>query len=486
MIYDHEEELQKRKRQNRKYKILNAKWKKYINYIVILMMGIGLGMTVMLFKERGTVDSSNLTRFDEVYQLIEKNWLNTTDNTNIDLEAMAIKGLLEELGDPHTMYFTPEQSQQFTASMHGGYAGIGVTYRKISQGCLITNVHGNGPASGIVKNGDIIVEVENQDITTMTSEEIASKVRGEAGTSVQLTLLRNNKREDVSVKREHMDATISYEIRQNDKQPFGYLNITTFGDTTAKTMEQALLYFKQNNISDIVIDLRSNTGGYLVAVEEMLSYFLEKDELMFTIEQKSGPLKEYKSLYEDTYYFKTGYILVDGQTASASEVMAGCLQQKLGYEVVGCNTYGKGTAQTQFVLDDLSSFKYTYAKWNLPDGSNVNGVGVSPTIPVDTTHLYDFANLKLEHSISYDQVGQEVAYMQKMLNTMGYHCGREDGYFSTQTKQALETFEKEKQLKVNGILENEDITSLIENLIIYLQDEKNDACYQRVLEEMKK
>ena len=95
MIYDHEEELQKRKRKNRKYKILNAKWKKYINYIVILMMGIGLGMTVMLFKERGTVDSSNLTRFDEVYQLIEKNWLNTTDNTNIDLEAMAIKGLLE-------------------------------------------------------------------------------------------------------------------------------------------------------------------------------------------------------------------------------------------------------------------------------------------------------------------------------------------------------------------------------------------------------
>ena len=206
---------------------------------------------------------------------------------------------------------------------------------------------------------------------------------------------------------------------------------------------------------------------------------------MFTLEEKSGPALEYTSDDSEKYTFRAGYVLVDSQTASASEVMAGCLQQKLGYQLVGTTTYGKGTAQTQRVLTDMSSYKYTYAKWNLPDGTNINGVGLTPDIAVESAHLYDFMTFELTSPLQYDSVSTEVAYMQMMLNTIGYDCGREDGYFSQETETALRQFESDQGLSVDGAFSQEDNEILQAALVLYLNNKNNDVVYQAAVEEMK-
>lgn len=491
MIYDQEEVRRQRQKQNEpdekpeKEKI-PPRAKLALMMVMILIVGLTAGYFIHgNLAGDSSLDNGELSRFKSVYETIKDQWVNTTDNPDLDLETAAIEGFLNNLGDPHTNYFTVEGAQAFTDSMSGSYAGIGVAYRPLNSGALVTEVYGESPSYGILEMGDIIVAAEGNSLEGLSSEEMANLIRGEAGTDITLTIERDGTYIDVVVTRKNLDSSVSYSVNEVDGVKFGYMKITTFGDTTAETMKAGLDSFKSQGVEKIVIDLRSNGGGYLTAVRDMLSYFVPEGQLLFSLEEKSGPDVEYKSDSREKYMFKSGYILVDGETASASEVMAGCLQQTLGYQLIGTNTYGKGTAQTQRVLTDMSSYKYTYAKWNLPDGTNINGVGLTPDIQIDSVHLYDFMTFELEEPLTYDMVKTEVIYMQKMLNTIGYDCGREDGYFSEQTSQALSQFESDHGLVADGQLTQEDNETLQAALVLYLNDKTNDVVYKAAVEEMK-
>ena len=491
MMYDQEEVRRQRQKQNEpetkpdKGKI-PPKAKLVLMMVAILVVGVTAGYFMHgNLSGSNALDNGELSRFKSVYETIESQWVNTTDNPDLDLETAAIEGFLNNLGDPHTNYFTIEGAQAFTDSMSGSYAGIGVAYRPLSSGALVTEVYGESPSAGILEMGDIIVAAEGHSLEGLTSEEMANLIRGEAGTEITLTIKREGKTMDVVITRQNLDSSVSYSVDEVDGVTFGYMKITTFGDTTAETVKEGLESFKNQGIEQIVLDLRSNGGGYLTAVRDMLSYFIPEGELLFTLEEKSGPALKYTSDDSEKYTFRAGYVLVDSQTASASEVMAGCLQQKLGYQLVGTTTYGKGTAQTQRVLTDMSSYKYTYAKWNLPDGTNINGVGLTPDIAVESAHLYDFMTFELSSPLQYDSVSTEVAYMQMMLNTIGYDCGREDGYFSQETETALRQFESDQGLSVDGAFSQEDNEILQAALVLYLNNKNNDVVYQAAVEEMK-
>jgi len=284
------------------------------------------------------------------------------------------------------------------------------------------------------------------------------------------------------ITRKKIDSSVTYEIREDN---IGYLDINTFGTMTDQSIEKALKYFKANQIDTLVIDLRDNTGGYLSSVQNVLSLFLKEGTVLFSIQEKNQKPIEFKSLNSNNYVFKQGYILTNGNTASASEVMAGALSEQLDYTLVGKTTYGKGTAQTQVMLTDLTSFKYTYAKWLLPSGNCVNGVGLAPDVLIDELELNDFFVLDFEEidSLHYDLVGAHVADMQLMLETIGYEPGRTDGYFDRNTENALKDFEADHDLVVDGKLVKEDYTYLEQALVSHFSDLENDAAYQYILQE---
>ena len=235
----------------------------------------------------------------------------------------------------------------------------------------------------------------------------------------------------------------------------------------------------------MVLDLRDNGGGYLTAATDVLSLFMKEDKLLFQMETKNGAIEKYKAKDCQKYNFINGYILVNGNTASASEVVAGALQEKMNYKLVGDQTYGKGTAQTQKQLSDGSVLKYTYAKWLLPSGTWINGKGLTPDYSVsnmDTSGIYTKA---LETDMGYDSVGTAIASMQKMLSILGYDCGRNDGYFSQQSVEALKQFEQANNLTVDGIYTNSDRQKLEAAVIMYANSENNDYQYKKLMELIK-
>lgn len=460
--------------------------KHILQLVVMLGLGIWLGAFVR-FGSRGNETSqsgTNLSRFQSVYDVIEDSWVDTNEKP-ADLETAAIKGFLENIGDPHTMYFTNEQLNDFTSAVEGSFAGIGVTYSMSDDGGHVSSVMEGTPASKVgIQPGDVFTAVDGKSVVGLTTNEVKDLVTGKEGSKVTLTVQRGSETLSFELIREMIDSSVTYEKRDNN---IGYLDINTFGNLTDQSVKKALDFFTNNQVETIVIDLRDNTGGYLSSVQAVLSLFVEKGTTLFSMQEKNGPAQPFKALNDSHYTFKQGYILVNGETASASEVMSGALSQILDYQLIGKTTYGKGTAQTQMMLSDMSSIKYTYARWLLPNGQCINGVGLKPDFEIDAPALSDFYNVVLEEDevLKYDMVSQKVADMQHMLTTLGFDTKRVDGYFDENTQQALMAFEDEHALDVDGVYDVEDNNELISTLINYFADPKHDACYQKVLEEMR-
>ncbi|MGB4984944.1 MAG: PDZ domain-containing protein, partial [Erysipelotrichaceae bacterium] len=221
--------------------------------------------------------NSETSKFNTIKQIMNEKWA-FKDEAKKDLMLDATNGMVNSKIDPHTMYFTKEQMAQFNASMENTFVGIGVEYRKVEESVIIINVLLNSPAaySGL-QMGDMITKVDGQEIKNKTTDEIKALVTGKEGTSVIITYLRNQEEKQVNIVRKKIDFTVNSTIYDN----VGYLNIKSFGSTTAKEVFDHLTNFENNKISKVVIDLRNNGGGYLEALNQIASFFLEKDQVVF-------------------------------------------------------------------------------------------------------------------------------------------------------------------------------------------------------------
>ncbi len=463
----------KKKRKRTEVKII-------ICLVLALIVGFAAGYSAS--SETTILGTSNdLSKYNAVYGIIRDRWVDASDS-NSDLETLAIKGLVAALGDPHTAYLTYDEASIYTSSLDGEYEGIGVTFQLVDLGVLVTRVGLNSPAeSAGLHVGDIITQADGNSLEGLTTTEIASLIRGEAGTTVTLTVLRDGKEKKYPVTRARVDGTCFGEIKEFDGKKYGYVNITTFASSTADEMRKVLEYFKEHKIENLVIDVRDNPGGYLTSVQNILELFIAKDKIMFEVQKKDGSKVSYVAQNSDDFVFATGIILINENSASASEILAAALSQQENYTLVGKTTYGKGTAQDQVVLPDLSVLKYTYAKWLTPDGTCINGLGVEPDYEVDNVDLSDISNFDIDEPLKYDQVSQNIIYMQKMLKVLGYNVDRTDGYFSTMTRTALQKFESDNNLTQDGVLSSEDKAILVSKLLAYANADAQDYQMHKVL-----
>lgn len=291
------------------------------------------------------------------------------------------KAYLSSYGDKYTMYYTADEYKALKESTNGKFYGIGAVCQLSGEGgVLLVDVYDNGAGyQAGLRSGDRVVNVDGRDITDMELTSAVALIKGDKGTSVTLEVIRGTERLTFSAVRDAVEAkTVSYTLLDNN---IGYLSISQFEEVTTKQFKAAVEDLQSQGMKGLVIDIRKNPGGLLDTVVGMLKYMLPDGLIVYT-EDKQGNRKEYKGQDNDEFNLPLA-VIVNGNSASASEIFAGAIQDYGKGTIIGTQTYGKGIVQTVKPLTDGSAIKFTIAKYFTPKGQDIHGKGVTPDMVVE-------------------------------------------------------------------------------------------------------
>ena len=291
------------------------------------------------------------------------------------------KAYLSSYGDKYTMYYTADEYKALKESTNGKFYGIGAVCQLSGEGgVLLVDVYDNGAGyQAGLRSGDRVVNVDGRDITGMELSSAVALIKGDKGTSVTLEVIRGTERLTFSAVRDAVEAkTVSYTLLDNN---IGYLSISQFEEVTTKQFKAAVEDLQSQGMKGLVIDIRNNPGGLLDTVVGMLKYMLPDGLIVYT-EDKQGNRKEYKGQDNDEFNLPLA-VIVNGNSASASEIFAGAIQDYGKGTIIGTQTYGKGIVQTVKPLTDGSAIKFTIAKYFTPKGQDIHGKGVTPDMVVE-------------------------------------------------------------------------------------------------------
>ncbi len=303
---------------------------------------------------------------------------------NVDDETAAnniYKAYLSSYGDKYTVYYTPEEYKSLMESTSGTFYGIGAVCQKSDEGgIVIVEPYSNAPAyKAGVRKGDRVIKVDGKDIMDMDLSAAVALIKGDKGTQVKLTVVRDGQTMDFSITRDAVNIkTVDYEMREDS---IGYIIISQFDDVTTEQFKDALNDLQNQGMKGLVIDVRSNPGGVLSVVVDIVDQIVPKGLIVYT-EDVDGNRKEYNGKSNNELSIPIA-VLVDGNSASASEIFAGALQDYGKAKIIGTQTFGKGIVQTIQPLTDGSAIKYTIAKYYTPKGQDIHGHGVTPDIVVE-------------------------------------------------------------------------------------------------------
>lgn len=325
-------------------------------------------------------NDENLKEFLKVYASLIGDYY-----TDIDKQAMleeAIKAMFNYLGEDYSNYLNQDETNSLAEKLNGTYKGIGV---QIVDNNVIYKIFQDSPAQEVgMQEGDQIVSINGEDVTSKNSEEVASLIQNASGDKIALGVLRNNEpyQFDIEVKTLFVPA-ISCQLLNYENKNIGYLSISTFSDTVAAQVKSALKDLESQGMNSLVIDLRGNTGGYLAQATEISNMFLEQGKIIYSLAEKEETV-EYRDDTEEYRDYPIAIVMNEG-TASASEILAAALKDSYSGSVtlVGETSYGKGKVQQTRNLGDGSMVKYTTARWIRPNGDCIDGVGIRPDVEVE-------------------------------------------------------------------------------------------------------
>lgn len=367
--------------------------KRLVDIVIVVLISTFVGMLCgvsILYsmnldyfnKNKSDVD---LGEIGEVYDKIVNEYYGTVDEDK--LAEAAISGMLSIL-DKNTTYLNEADTTSFNNRMQGEYYGIGVeVFTADNSGILVMSVLKNSPAeaAGILE-GDFIVAVDGESLIGKKATYFNSIISNSKN-SVKLTIERNKKNIDISLTPEKIIIeSVSSNIFYRDSKKVGYIKIDIFAANTASQFIAMLNKLEENGIDSLIIDVRNNAGGYLSNVATILELFMNNGTTLYKIETKESTTAR-KDITDDKREYPV-VVLVNGSSASASEILAACFKENKGSDIVGTKTYGKGTVQEQISVLNNSMAKITTKKWLTPNGNWIDGVGVEPTIKVELNSNY--------------------------------------------------------------------------------------------------
>lgn len=323
--------------------------------------------------------------FWETWQLVHKQYV-AQPVDDLKLMQGAIRGMLDSLGDPHTSYMTPEEYQQANMPLEGEYEGIGAWVDTSGKTLTIISPMPDSPAEKAgLKAGDQIIAIDGKSVEGVDPSIVLKSVLGPAGTTVTLTIKRTSPDEtlDVSITRQKISVP-TMESKMLDNQ-IAYVALYTFGDTTANDLKKALTDLLAQNPKGLILDLRGNGGGYLQTAIEVVSQFIKEGPVMYE-ETGDGKRQEYDAIPGGLATDIPLVVLINGGSASASEITAGAIQDTGRGKLVGTTSYGKGSVQNWIPLENnQGAVRITIAHWLTPKERQINGVGLTPDVVVEYT-----------------------------------------------------------------------------------------------------
>lgn len=349
---------------------------------LLTLLVLSLAACGLQHINEGIISSDTETKLSYLKKLIDETYLH--DVKEKDLNEGIYKGYVEGLGDQYSAYYDKKETKELTESLDGSFSGIGaVMTQDASSGVItITRVYDDSPAKKAgIKAGDVLYRVEEKTVTGKDLDKVVSWIKGKKGTKVNLTLLRgtNSDKIKVTATRDVINVeTVKYKVLENQ---IGYISISEFDSVTGAQFAKALKQLQKKNIEGLVVDLRNNPGGSLSTVCDILDSILPKGLIVYT-KDKNGKKEEYTSDEKHRLNLPMS-VLVNGQSASASEIFAGAVQDYGKAEIIGTQTYGKGVVQNLFDLKDGTCVKLTTSEYFTPKGRNIDGKGITPDVKIE-------------------------------------------------------------------------------------------------------
>ena len=333
------------------------------------------------------IHDQNIATFLDTYQDILNHYYGEV--TSDELLKKAIDGMLSSLDDPYSTYLEQEDSDTFNATLNGKYQGIGVTVATTTDGkILVISVFEDSPAdkAGILV-GDQIISINGEDLTQKNSKDFTNIVKESKDSTFEIGIQRQEEKMQFTITREIITIrSVTSKIFEQNNQKIGYLYVEIFANNTASQFKEELKKLEEQSMDSLIIDLRDNTGGHLLAVTEMLAQFLDTTHIIYQTETKEET-KKYYSMGSETKKYPI-VLLANNASASASEVMIAALKEEYGATLIGTTTFGKGTVQELKTLPNGDQYKVTTKKWLTPKGNWIHETGIKPDIEVELENKY--------------------------------------------------------------------------------------------------
>lgn len=355
----------------------------------IFLFGWGIGSGRIHIAALSKIQSENTdlpasldtSSVQEVYRALRDNY-----DSKLTVEQLldgAKAGLAASTGDPYTEYMNAEEAQEFRDDLNGTFSGIGAELSKEGENIVVVAPIAGYPAAAAgLQSKDVIVSIDDKPTTGMSLSQAVNAIRGPAGTEVKLTVNRAGVEKEITITR----ATINVpSVKWEVKDEIGYMTISTFSEDTPDLAVQAAQDFKNKSVQGVVVDVRGNPGGLLDSSVSVASLWLEQGDTVLTEQRGGKVIKTYPASGNNILAGIPTVVLIDESSASASEILAGALQDNKVATLIGVTSYGKGSVQNLIDLKNGGVLKVTIARWFTPEGQNIDKSGIAPDKTVERT-----------------------------------------------------------------------------------------------------
>ncbi|MBO2944807.1 S41 family peptidase [Paenibacillus sp. F411] len=447
--------------------------------------GGGTGLLASIGKKSDGLEQDEAEKLGTALEIIESNYYKDVDRDKL-LDG-AINGMMEALGDPYSNYMGKVTAEQFSESIEGSFSGIGAEVTSVDGYVeVVSPIKGSPAEKAGLRAKDVILSVNGESLQGLDLNAAVAKIRGPKGSKAVLTVKRPGSESSIEFQITRDDVDLETVTSRMEANGVGVIEISQFSLNTGERFAEELKSLESQGMKGLLIDVRNNPGGVLSVVIDIAGQFVPKGELIVQVENKAGKREEYLSKGSSKPYPVA--LLMNKGSASASEILAGALQQSAGAVLIGEHSFGKGTVQTSFdkQFDDGSLLKVTIAKWLTPNGSWIHEKGIEPDLQVSQPDYFAVAPLDKKQTLKFDMNSEDVTNVQIMLEAVGYEPGRKDGYYDRATEKAVKSFQSASKLKASGIVDEQTAKALEAALIEEIQDPGNDTQLNRGIAEVVK
>ncbi|MER1955734.1 MAG: S41 family peptidase [Solibacillus sp.] len=452
---------------------------------LVIVVGLVYGYSKMQQEE--TKEQADFAAVNELHELITAE--SVYDITSEKLVEGALRGMANAINDPYSTYYSQQEAVFHKQALASERVGIGLELSEVNGKFIVVAPVKASPAEKAgIRPLDELVQVDETRLEGKTLGDVMKLMQGEAGETVALVLYRPELERHVKleVKREKLkNTTVETQLLEVEEVKIGYVIISLFAENTAEEWKKALDVLLAKEVQGLIIDVRDNPGGYLHSVAQMMSMFEQNEKTFAYMQNHEGATESLKTKTSEAFapYAKQLSnmpitVLQNEGSASASEVFAGALQDWKRGVVIGVTSFGKGTVQQTWELQNGGEVKLSTNKWLTPSKRWIHQVGIEPDLEVEQHPLYKVEMKVLKGRFDVGEYSEEIAYSQRVLSELGYNIGRTDGFYDLDTANEVEKFRKRYELEDGRQLDEVFFRELTLQLKNFKEDPVNDMQLQ--------